>query len=52
MGTFPICKSSLLGKVARISQKGTYLEEVCPLLLANGECPHFPIPPESCAVYG
>jgi hypothetical protein len=33
MGTFPISPRS--------GQKGTYLRQVRPLLLGNGECPHF-----------
>jgi hypothetical protein len=33
MGTFLICPQG--------GQKGTYLQQVRPLLLANQECPHF-----------
>src|SRR5262245_59524532 len=39
MGTFLISPGS--------GQKGTDLLQVCPLLLGNEECPHFPRPPDA-----
>ncbi len=39
MGTFLVS-----GYAAGGAQKGMYLFEVCPLLLGNEECPHFPFP--------